>query len=397
MKSMKSNTQQLKIAEKYLGNGGARFRKYCGLGGSAPWCNAFVSYIFHEATNDALFCNGAKETYCPHSIKWCYDNLAAIPIYLALPSDVIYFDWEQNGTPNHIGFVRARKSATEIYTIEGNTDGGKVAYKTRTVKYVQAVFRPHFKPTSFSATKALEVDGKMGYNTIAVMQRWLGVYIDAILGQGTVKALQKKVGVSTDGLWGNATSKALQKLIGATADGYFGVESVKALQRYLNKYFGAKATSADKLTAKAKEIAYATNTSKADYPKGSPKSQYKTALNKVYPNRSGWSKPARDGASCDVCVGTICRASGVDPAFPRGRDEQNKHLKSSDKWYEVKTAQSGDIITYVKNDGGGHICMCIGDKIVEAAYDKYYPKTTDRKSTVLNTKGKKWVRIYRAR
>ena len=394
MKSMKSNTQQLKIAEKYLGNGGARFRKYCGLGGSAPWCNAFVSYIFHEATNDTLFCNGAKETYCPHSIKWCYDNLAAIPIYLALPSDVIYFDWEQNGTPNHIGFVRARKSATEIYTIEGNTDGGKVAYKTRTVKYVQAVFRPHFKPTSFSATKALEVDGKMGYNTIAVLQRWLGVAVDAVLGKGTVKALQKKLGVTADGIWGTGTSKALQRLIGAAADGYFGPDSVKALQRYLNKVMRS---NPQKLADKAREIAYATNTPKANYPEGAPKAAYRAALNTAYPNRSGWSKAARDGASCDVCVGTAARTSGVDKDFPRGRDEQVRHLKNSNKWQLVDKAQEGDIIVYERDDGGGHICICIGSKIVEAANGKYYPKTTDRKSTVLNTKGKKWVRIYRAR
>lgn len=391
---MKSNTEQLKIAQKYLGNGGARFRKYCGLGGSAPWCNAFVSYIFHEATNDSLFCNGAKETYCPHSIKWCYDNLASIPIYLALPSDVIYFDWEVNGVPNHIGFVRARKSATEIYTIEGNTDGGRVAYKTRTVKYVQAVFRPHFKPTSFSSTKALEVDGKCGYNTIAVMQRWLGVEKDAILGRGTVKALQTKLGVAADGMWGKNTSKALQKLIGTTVDGYFGEESVKALQRYLNKQI---ISNPQKIADKAKEIAYATDTAKANYDGGSPKASYKTALNQAYPNRKGWSKSAREGASCDVCVGTVCRTSGVDKDFPRGRDEQVKHLKNSSKWQLVDTAREGDVIIYQRENGNGHVCICIGDKIVEAAFEKYYPKTTNRKSTILNPKGKKWVRIYRAR
>ena len=234
---MKSNVEQLKIAEKYLGQGGAKFRKYCGLPSGAAWCNAFVTDIFAEAGNSSLYCNGTKQTYCPNSIKWCYNNLASIPIYLAMPSDVIYFDWENNGVPNHIGFVRERKSCDEIYTIEGNTNGGRVANKARTVKYVQAVFRPHYKPTSFSSTKTLDVDGQMGYNTIAVMQRWLNVSTDAILGQGTIKALQRKLGIkNVDGLWGTQTSKALQKFLGVTADGLFGANSVKALQKYLNAH-----------------------------------------------------------------------------------------------------------------------------------------------------------------
>lgn len=250
---MKSNTEQLALAEKHLGEGGSKFRKFCGMS-SGPYCNAFVCYVFNEAGNASLFYGGKKVTYCPTSIKWCQNNLAQIPIYLALPSDVIYFDWEPNGTPNHIGFVRERKSDLEIYTIEGNTSKtnssgrvvatGVVAYKTRQlygrkngkrVQYIQAVFRPHFKPTGFSASKKLVVDSYFGYNSIAVMQRWLGVSQDAILGVETIKALQKRLGVAQDGSWGPKTSKALQRLIGTDADGEFGPASVRAFQTYLNK------------------------------------------------------------------------------------------------------------------------------------------------------------------
>ena len=240
----KSNTEQLAILEEYLGKGGAVFRKYCGMK-SGPYCNACVSYIFHEGDNDNLYCNGTKQTYCPTSINWCYKNLASIPPYLALPSDVIYFDWELNGTPNHVGFVRERKSCDEIYTIEGNTSKlnskgqvvatGVVAYRTRNTKYVQAIFRPHF-PASYKLG-TLEVDGLMGYNTIAMLQHVLGCGVDGILGQGTVKALQRKAGASADGLWGKGTSKAVQKMVGTTADGLFGKNSVKALQTWINKQY----------------------------------------------------------------------------------------------------------------------------------------------------------------
>ena len=234
----KNNKEQLAIATKYLGKGGATFRKYCGLSSGAAWCDAFVTYIFKEAGNASLFCDGKKQTYCPTTIKILKKELAQIPLYLAMPSDIILFDWDKNGTPNHIGFVRAKKDTASIYTIEGNTDGGKVANKTRAGKYVQAVFRPHFK-ASFTLKK-LTVDGDCGYNTIAGLQKALQILkyyngsIDGILGISTVKALQKWAGVSQDGAWGKATSKAVQKKIGATADGAFGKNSVIALQKWIN-------------------------------------------------------------------------------------------------------------------------------------------------------------------
>lgn len=229
----KSNVEQLNIAKKYLGCGGSKFRKYCGLPAGSAWCDAYVTTIFHEAGNAALFCDSKKQTYCPTTIKWCYNNLASIPPYLALPSDIIFFDWERNGVPNHIGFVRERKSCDEIYTIEGNTGNSICANRTRNCKYVQAVFRPHFK-AAFKIG-ALEVDGLFGYNSIAMLQKALGVEVDGILGQGTVKALQRRAGVSADGLWGKGTSKAVQKMAGVTADGLFGKNSVKALQSWINK------------------------------------------------------------------------------------------------------------------------------------------------------------------
>lgn len=237
----KNNTELLKIAQKHLGQGGAVFRRYCGLPGGAAWCDAFVTYIFNEGGDSALFCNGKKQTYCPTTIKILQKQLAQIPLYLAMPMDVIFFDWERNGTPNHIGFVRAHKSTSEIYTIEGNTSGGKVAQKTRAGKYVQAVFRPHFKATY--KIGPIGVDGDFGYNSIANLQRALGgLTVDGVLGQATIKRLQARVSVAQDGAWGVRTSKAVQKLVGVKQDGEFGPDSVKALQTWINKQNKATVT-----------------------------------------------------------------------------------------------------------------------------------------------------------
>ena len=117
---MSTNLEMLAFAKKFLGQGGATFRKYCGLPAGAAYCNAYVTYVFQKSGNGSLFYDGKKVTYCPTSMSWCRKNLAQIPIYLAMEMDIIYFDWEPNGIPNHIGFVRGRKSDAEIYTIEGN-------------------------------------------------------------------------------------------------------------------------------------------------------------------------------------------------------------------------------------------------------------------------------------
>lgn len=239
-----SNTDLIKIAQKHLGQGGTVFRKYCGLPSGAAWCNAFVDYIAHEGGVSSLYFNGRKETYCPNSIKWCKKNLAKVPLYWALPADIIYFDWEKNGVPNHIGLVRARKSTSEIYTIEGNTNGGKVAQKTRAGKYVQGVFRPHFPGKYTLGT--IKTDGEFSYNSIANLQRALKIKVDAVLGLDTVRALQRKVNVKDDGEIGPETVRAIQSKLcgfkGKAIDGEMGPNTTRALQNWINKTNGPATT-----------------------------------------------------------------------------------------------------------------------------------------------------------
>jgi hypothetical protein len=240
-----NNVELLKLAQKHLGQGGAVFNRYCNSSGA--WCCAFVTYMFHEGNDSPLFYGGKKVVYCPTAIKWASANLAQIPPYLALPMDIVFFDWNLNGVPNHIGFIRERKSCTEVYTIEGNTSGGIVAQKTRPYKYIQGIYRPHF-PAKFDISKPLVIDGYYGYSSIAMTQKALGgIAVDGILGKATVKALQKWAGVAQDGSWGVKTSKAIQKKLGVTQDGYFGENSVKALQRWAsNKVFPQPSSIVDK-------------------------------------------------------------------------------------------------------------------------------------------------------
>lgn len=266
---MYKGKELVQLAETQLGTRGAQAKAYCGLPSNANYCDAFVSWLFYKEGVKRLFCNGTKQTYCPTTIQILYKENASIPIYLALPGDIILFDWEPNGNPNHIGIVRNRVSDLEIDTVEGNTSGygttGVVAEKTRTYfatvngrkkVVIQAVFRPEFVPDSFDASKKLDIDGQFGFDSIARTQKALkklGYYggnVDAILGQQTVKALQEWAGVTQDGSWGIKTSKAIQRKLDVKVDGYFGVKSVKALQKWANEH--AEKTLGDKIADTAK-------------------------------------------------------------------------------------------------------------------------------------------------
>lgn len=242
---MKSNTELFAIAKAQMGKGGAVFRKYTGLGSGQPWCDAFVFWLFNaNGCKELLPWTGRQRTYCPASIKWCEKNLAQIPPYLAMQCDIIYFDWERNGVPNHIGLVWSKKTTKTIYTLEGNTSGGKVDDKNRDCKYVQAIYRPHF-PHTFN-DKRLAEDGDCQYQTIGGLQKALkilGYYsgsIDCILGKDTVRGIQKLVDCKDDGAWGSTTSGKYQQYLKnkgyytGKVDKEFGEQSVIAMQKWIN-------------------------------------------------------------------------------------------------------------------------------------------------------------------
>ena len=104
----------------------------------------------------------------------------------------------------------------------------------------------------------------------------------------------------------------------------------------------------------------------------SPTSNYSAAIKATW--TSGYEKSVADaggfqndglgmwvpvGKSCDNFVGTVVRASGIDPEFPVWLGNQKEYLVSSDKWEEVEVndssqARAGDI--RIENSGG-HIVM----------------------------------------
>lgn len=136
------------------------------------------------------------------------------------------------------------------------------------------------------------------------------------------------------------------------------------------------------IVIKAKELAwpYGTDKEVCKYDGGSPTDAFKMALDTAYPDRSGWGKKPKAGASCDVFVGTVVRAAGFDENFPRGLDDVEDHIdKYPDLWQKLSYSdpsgfelRPGDVIFQKWNTNGkpyGHIMIYIGDgKVANAHY-----------------------------
>lgn len=406
---MKTNSELLKIAKKQIGKTGGKYRKYVGVGGS--WCDMFVFWLYDaNGCGSLLPWKGSQRYFCPASYKWCQKHLAQIPPYLAMECDPIYFDWDKNGNPNHIGIVEKRRTANSAYTIEGNTSGGKVDDKVRK-NYIQAVFRPHFRP-GYLKLSMLDIDGYFGYQSIANFQRALGgLTIDGILGKATVKRLQQYLAITQDGFWGANTSRHLQKMLQKNGfykgpiDAQFEAGSVKALQRWINdknqknqntkpikvdlpkeeapvedtKVSKPKKTNAQKIVAEIHKLAWKKGTPKKNYSykKGRPRDAMKKALRKY-----GYDTKA-EMSDCGNNVNVVVRGSGVDKHFtslhavktPFPKHEDKFKIVISGRVPKVKEMKAGDIIRYKKKGGKDqHAMFYLGHNIIADAghYNRFF-------------------------
>lgn len=101
------------------------------------YCAMFASWVLARA---GVPCAGMPGAYCPsihHS-----QTLSASQLQ---PGDLVLFDWDDDGTDDHIGLVAANDAAAKtIETIEGNTGGGKVLERARAYSTICGGIRPAY-------------------------------------------------------------------------------------------------------------------------------------------------------------------------------------------------------------------------------------------------------------
>lgn len=113
--------QIVTVALSQVGNiGGQPYWSWFGFDGRVEWCACFVSWCANEC---GYIDNGVipKFAGCVLGSQWFkdrgqwYDNS-----YIPKAGDIIFFDWEQDGTTDHVGIVERVENNT-VYTVEGNS------------------------------------------------------------------------------------------------------------------------------------------------------------------------------------------------------------------------------------------------------------------------------------
>lgn len=344
--------------------------------------------------------------------------------------DMISFNFNGGNSRQHTGLVVAVYDSY-IWCIEGNTsfqdsgsqsNGGAVALRERYYTTGVCVVRPNYKsfkwytPTSEykGEIPKLPAKGYFEYKDksaqVANLQKaltWANGYkveSDKYFGSYTfaeVVIFQVANGLKPDGEWGEQCRRAFKKLV----DKHAKKDTVTTPPTTTTTKTNSE-IKLEKIVKMAKECAwaYGTTKSKYKYPTGKRKQAYVKALDKAYPNRSGWRRQTRMGASCDVFVGTVVRASGVDSKFPRGCDDILGYMKKDSakkKWWVSKEKdwhkwKPGTVIYQVYKSGAKHIFIYIGDgKVANAHYvKKTYPIIEKASNIVKDANKCKVFKVY---
>ena len=126
------NTAVVDIAKRQEGNtGGYPYWSWYGFNGRVAWCACFVSWCYHEAgLSEPRFtaCQSQGVPWFKSRGQWGARGYGDIA-----PGDAIFFDWDSDGSADHVGIVIGRDSE-RIYTVEGNS-GDACKIKSYSLNY----------------------------------------------------------------------------------------------------------------------------------------------------------------------------------------------------------------------------------------------------------------------
>ena len=113
------NPQLVELAKGQVGNvGGAPYWSWYGFDSRVAWCACFVSWCYGLAgVSEPRFaaCQSQGVPWFTSHGQWGargYENIA--------PGDAIFFDWDLDGSADHVGLVIGT-DGNRVYTVEGNS------------------------------------------------------------------------------------------------------------------------------------------------------------------------------------------------------------------------------------------------------------------------------------
>ena len=126
------NPQLVELAKGQVGNvGGAPYWSWYGFDSRVAWCACFVSWCYGQAgLSEPRFaaCQSQGVPWFTSHGQWGargYENIA--------PGDAIFFDWDLDGSADHVGLVIGT-DGNRVYTVEGNS-GDACKIKSYPVNY----------------------------------------------------------------------------------------------------------------------------------------------------------------------------------------------------------------------------------------------------------------------
>jgi hypothetical protein len=147
------------IADGYVGytegaNNDTTFGKWYKLN-HQPWCAMAVSKIFHEAGLIKAVAPKTKAkgfASCDEWLKYLAANGQLVPIGQAKRGDIVFFQFDDDKQPDHVGIVRYHNTRLKYMKVwEGNTsadakgsqsNGDGFYIKKRKYPLIMAVARP---------------------------------------------------------------------------------------------------------------------------------------------------------------------------------------------------------------------------------------------------------------
>lgn len=149
----------LEIADKLVGykegiNNDTVFGKWYGLN-HQPWCAMSASKVFFDAGKIASVAPKSKTkgfASCDEWLKYLAKNNQIVPVGQAKPGDLVFYQFDADAAPDHVGIVKAHNTRLKyMYIYEGNTSADKKGsqsngdgyyLKKRDYKNIMAVARP---------------------------------------------------------------------------------------------------------------------------------------------------------------------------------------------------------------------------------------------------------------
>ena len=118
--SIRGSEGMVEVARSQLGQvGGEPYWSWYGFPSRVEWCAIFVSWV---ADQNGLISEGLfpKFAGCSFGESWFKSNsLWQDRGYCPAPGEIIFYDWDGDAFPDHVGIVESCDGST-VYTIEGN-------------------------------------------------------------------------------------------------------------------------------------------------------------------------------------------------------------------------------------------------------------------------------------